>query len=115
MTSGPPDLASQLAVLLRDGPECGVHVFAWCDSYANLERTLDMRLLREFGTRVLGRMSESDSSRLIDDDAAGHIDRPHRLVKYDEERVGVIEVFRPYTIPGRGWIESIAAQLARRV
>ena len=110
-----PDLAAQFATILRDGPECGVHIMAWCDSYANLDRTMDSRLIAEFGTRVVGQMSNSDSSRLIDDDAAAQIDRPHRLIKYDEDHVGVLEMFRPYAIPNRAWLENVGANLRKRV
>lgn len=109
-----PNLATQFATILRDGPECGVHVMAWCDSYANLDRIMDHRLIAEFGTRVVGQMSSSDSSRLIDDDAASQIDRPHRLIKYDEEHVGVLEVFRPYALPSRAWLENVGATLRKR-
>jgi hypothetical protein len=113
-TDSKPDLASQFATILRDGPECGVHVLAWCDSYANLERIMDHRLITEFGTRVVGQMSNSDSHRLVDDEAAAQIDRPHRLIKYDEEHVGVLETFRPYALPSRAWLENVGAILSKR-
>lgn len=109
-----PNCASHLAAILRDGPEHGVHVFGWCDSYANLERSLEHGLIPEFGTRVVGPMSSADSSRLIDDDAASHIDRPHRFIKYDEDHVGVLETFRPYALPGRSWLEGVGDALRRR-
>lgn len=109
-----PDLATQFASILRDGPECGVHVFTWCDTYANLDRSLDHRLISEFGTRVVGPMSNSDSSRLIDNDAASQIEHPHRLIKYDEDHVGVLEMFRPYALPSADWMESVAAKLRNR-
>lgn len=110
-----PDLASLFASIVRDGSECGVHIMAWCDSYVNLERTMDNRLIADFGTRVVGQMSNSDSSRLVDDDSAAHIDRPHRLLKYDDNRVGVLEMFRPYALPSREWLEHVSATLLQRI
>lgn len=109
-----PNLASCFATILRDGPECGVHVLAWCDSYANLSRVANDSLVSEFGIRIVGQMSQSDSSRLIDDDAAANLDRPHRMIKYDENKAGVLEVFRPYALPSQKWLVDISASLNLR-
>jgi hypothetical protein len=65
---------------LREGPAFGVHVVAWADALATLERTLSRQALAEFDHRVLFQMSAADSSHLIDspeseenDIATGHI------------------------------------------
>jgi DNA segregation ATPase FtsK/SpoIIIE, S-DNA-T family len=107
--------AEQFAAILREGPEVGIHTLVWCDTYLNLERTLEGRALREFGHRVAGSMSQDDSMRLLDDAAAARIDRPHRLIKYDEDQVGVLEKFRPYRIPATAWLEHTAEALRQRV
>ncbi len=86
----------------------------WCDTYLNLDRTLESRALREFGHRVAGPMSQDDSMRLLDDAAASRLDRPHRLIKYDEDQVGVLEKFRPYRIPTTAWLEHTAERLRGR-
>lgn len=106
--------SEQFATILREGPEVGIHTLVWCDTYLNLDRTLETRALVEFGYRVAGSMSEDDSRRLLDDAAAARLDRPHRMVKYDEDQVGVLEKFRPYGIPPKAWLEQVTARLCER-
>jgi FtsK/SpoIIIE family/FHA domain/zinc-ribbon domain len=101
------------AMLLREGPECGVHVLAWCDAYANVRRSVG-RGLNEFALRVAGAMSEEDSRGLLDEAAASKLDKPHRAIFFDDERPGRLEKFRPYAIPERGWLEGAARALRDR-
>ncbi|HJQ32358.1 MAG TPA: FtsK/SpoIIIE domain-containing protein [Pyrinomonadaceae bacterium] len=108
-----PPASELFARVLREGPECGVHVVAWCDAYANVKRTLG-RGLGEFALRVAGAMSSDDSMGLLDDSAASKLDRPHRAVFFDDERPGRLEKFRPYAIPERGWMAGAAGALRRR-
>lgn len=100
--------------LLREGPESGIHVITWCDAYAGVAR-VDRRMLGEFSLRVAGPMSNEDSGRVIDDPLAAKLDKPHRAVFYDEERPGQLEKFRPYGIPERKWLESVAARMRERL
>ena len=109
-----PSPAEQFAAILREGPEVGIHTLVWCDSYLNLARTLDARALREFAYRVVGSMSQDDSMRLLDDAAASRLDRPHQMIKYDDDRSGVLEKFRPYRIPPTSWLDQIAETLRGR-
>ncbi|HVX30036.1 MAG TPA: FtsK/SpoIIIE domain-containing protein, partial [Nitrolancea sp.] len=44
-----PNLAEQFELILREGPELGIHTIVWCDTMTNLARSLDRRTLREFG------------------------------------------------------------------
>jgi hypothetical protein len=106
--------AEQFAAILREGPEIGIHTLVWCDSFLNLARTLDARALREFAYRVVGSMSQDDSIRLLDDTAASRLDRPHQMIKYDDDRSGVLEKFRPYRIPATEWLEGMAETLRGR-
>jgi len=107
----PPE---QFSTILREGPEVGVHTLVWCDTFLNLDRTLESRALHEFGQRVAGSLSQDDSMRVFDDAAAARIDRPHRLIKFDEDQVGVLEKFRPYRIPATTWLEYTAETLRKR-
>lgn len=91
-----PNLAKQMAAILRDGPDVRVHTLAWCDAYANFKRALDGRL-GEFGVRVCGPLNSADAMALIDTTTDLNL-RDKRLVKYDEEKTGVIETFRPYEL-----------------
>ena len=101
--SDAPNTPRQLAAILSDGPSVGVHVIAWCDTLANLNRMLDRQSLREFDLRVLFQMSATDSSHLIDSPAAGKLG-PHRALFFHEAE-GRLEKFRPYAVPTASYLE----------
>lgn len=103
--------ADELLKILRDGPEVGVHTMIWADTPVSLVRTLGRKVLTEFGMRVAGVMSNDDSQSLIDDSSASKIDRPHRMLLFDEEQPGVLEKFRPFAIPPHQWVTQLAARL----
>ena len=102
-----PDVSATFVRILREGAEAGIHVLAWCDTLTSLDRLGEPRLITEFGTRLVGPMSSSDSHKLLDDDAASKIERPHRMIKFDEERVGVLETFRPFAMPNLDWLAKM--------
>jgi hypothetical protein len=109
-------LPEQFSLLLREGPEVGIHVLCWCDTYGNLMRVLDRRSLNEFAQRAAGVLSAEDSMNLLDDPAASRLDKPHRMVFFDEERPGHLEKFRPYTIPEKKWLrEFLKNKLEKRI
>ena len=89
--------AKALSHILRDGPEQGVHVLGWWDSYQSLRRSVD-RSLAEFGIRILLPMSDRESMLLIDSVAASKLGA-NRALLYDEERPGTVEKFIPYVAP----------------
>jgi len=88
---GPADL---IDLILREGPGYGVHLIAWCDTVTNLNRSVSMQQLREFGMRVLFQMSPTDSGHLLDSPAAAKLGA-NRALYYSEEH-NRIEKFRPY-------------------
>ena len=100
----------QFADILRDGPPVGIHVLAWCDTPASLERTLDRGSMREFDNRLLFQMSANDSSNLIDSPAGNKLGM-FRALAYSEEQ-GVMEKFRPYGPPDKAWIEHLREKFA---
>lgn len=102
----------QFADLLREGPPVGMHVVAWCDTPAAVERTLDRASLREFDNRILFQMSASDSSNLIDSPLANKLGQ-NRALAYSEEH-GTLEKFRPYALPDAEWLQSVRERLASR-
>lgn len=108
-----PTPSGDLARILREGPEVGAHSLLWCDAWQSLSRVVDRRLMNELGIRVAGPMSHDDSQRLLDDGAASQLDRPNRMVFYDEDRPGHVTVFRPYGLAERDWLLQVAASLAR--
>jgi hypothetical protein len=107
-----PQPDKQFGEILRDGPPAGMHVIAWCDTAAALERTLDRAATREFDNRVLFQMSANDSSNLIDSPAANKLGG-YRALLYSEEQ-GVMEKFRPYALPGPKWLEHVKQSMASR-
>ncbi|MBU0638019.1 MAG: cell division protein FtsK [Planctomycetes bacterium] len=109
----PPAPDAQFAELLREGPSFGVHVLAWADTLATLDRTLDRQALGEFDNRVLFQMSAADSSNLIDTPEANQLGL-YRALLYSEER-GLLEKFRPYAAPDADWLAYAEHCLARRL
>jgi ABC-type multidrug transport system fused ATPase/permease subunit len=105
-----PQPDRQFGELLRDGPPAGMHVIAWCDTAAALERTLDRAAMREFDHRLLFQMSANDSSNLIDSPAANKLGS-YRALLYSEEQ-GVMEKFRPYALPSPPWLEHVRQALS---
>jgi S-DNA-T family DNA segregation ATPase FtsK/SpoIIIE len=106
-TAAQPD--KLFARLLRDGPALGVHVMAWCDTWANVDRTLERQSMREFDGRVLMQMSANDSTAIIDTPAASGLGR-YRAILYRDE-MGTTEKFRPYMMPERAWIEGVLGKV----
>jgi DNA segregation ATPase FtsK/SpoIIIE, S-DNA-T family len=104
-----------LSLILREGPEVGVHVIAWCDTYSNASRVFDGKAMREFGLRAGAVMNADDSHRFLDDAAASKIDRPHRVLFLDEERPGQLDKFRPYSMPSRDWLQATGRKLKERL
>ena len=109
--SGPKSPDRVLALLLREGPSVGMHVVAWVDTVANLQRSVDRAALREFNWKVLFQMSANDSSTIVDSPAASRLG-PHRAILSDDDG-GTLEKFRPYPAPGDALLARAAAAQAR--
>jgi hypothetical protein len=98
------------AAVLRDGPPVGVFCVVWCDTVANLNRSIDRQGLREFDMRVLFQMSQNDSSYLADTPVASKLGP--QLALFTNEESGLIEKFRPYSWPADEFLQWAADQLA---
>ena len=98
--------------LVAEGPTCGIHMIAACDTYNNVTRFIGRKTLTEFEMRVLFQMSASDSASLIDNPDAATLGF-HRALYYND-REGYLETFRPYAQPGNDWIEEAGKFLGRR-
>lgn len=109
----PSPAGQNLALILRDGPDLGVHTLLWCDTMASFERVLEWRFISEFDMRVAMQMSEDDSASLINTPLANKLGH-HRAFYYDEERAGQPEKFRPYALPGARFIREIGAKLTKK-
>jgi DNA-directed RNA polymerase subunit RPC12/RpoP len=104
--------SAQLAALLRDGPEWGIHVAFWSDTVANVYRSLDRSAVAEIGLRAAGSMSETDSSQWLDSPEAARLNKPHRMIFYDDQRPGDLQKFRPYAPPNANWLKRLGAFLS---
>jgi S-DNA-T family DNA segregation ATPase FtsK/SpoIIIE len=102
------DMIDNFELVLKDGPDVGVHIVAWCDRAASLTRRLTPLAQREFSLRLLGSMSRDDSDRLIDSTAAAAID-PSQAVFDDHDRTTTVRL-RRFVIPNPEWVESIAGK-----
>jgi S-DNA-T family DNA segregation ATPase FtsK/SpoIIIE len=110
---GPGPLAQKLAEICREGPDLGVHVITWCDTYADVCRILDRRVASEFDLRVALQMSEDDSNQLIESPAAARLGR-NRALLYDVEEIGRHEKFRPYELLSPEEVREVAERLRAR-
>jgi S-DNA-T family DNA segregation ATPase FtsK/SpoIIIE len=111
-SSKPPSAARLLAELLREGPTVGIHVFLWCDTLTNLQRSFDRAALRELNYRIAMQMSANDSSNFLDSPLASRLG-PYRAYFYSEEQ-GRLEKFRPYGLPDEAYLQQVALQLRSR-
>ncbi len=107
-----PSPSKQLATILREGPNFGIHVLAWVDTVGNLNRTFERSTAGEFELRILFQMSINDSSALIDSPAAGRLGE-NRALFFNEEQ-GKTEKFRPYGLPDQAWLDRVRACLAAK-
>jgi DNA segregation ATPase FtsK/SpoIIIE, S-DNA-T family len=108
----PRSPAKQFTTILREGPELGIHTFAWCDTLANLNRTLERGTMREFEGRLVFQMSQEDSLNLVDSPAANKLGT-HRALLFSEE-TGRAEKFIPYGLPTEQWLVQAAAYLRQK-
>ena len=104
-----PKPSKILTDILREGPNFGIHVIAWCDTVGNLNRTFERSTAGEFELRILFQMSINDSSALIDSPAAGRLGE-NRALYFNEEQ-GKTEKFRPYGLPDQAWLDRAREQL----
>ena len=93
-------------LLLRDGPDVGVHTVVWSSSLEAVERRLGRAALREFALRVVTSLDEDDSLALIDSAAAASL-RPNQALLHDEDW-GRLVRFRPYLPPPSSWLVGLS-------
>lgn len=102
-----PDYAEMLARLAEEGPEHGIHSMLWVDSLASFEKIFSHSGLEHFALRIAGPLPERDSHTLFESNAASAIDKPNRMIAYDDDYVGVLRLFRPYKIPGEEFFDEL--------
>ena len=97
---GRPSEASARLVRLADtGPDVGIHVAAWADSYTTAERALRRAGLAHFGLRaVLRVLSPAESDALLGVTAAAGLDDDRALYRDTEWPAEQVEKFKPYSV-----------------
>lgn len=100
-------LSKSLATILRDGPEVGIHVVVWSDALISLEKCFDRGALSPFSLRVSGPLSFDDSRKVFDSEAASNIDKPFRMVAFDDTKLGDYTLFRPFKLPAITYVKSM--------
>jgi hypothetical protein len=95
----PSELSAQLVRLADKGPDVGLHVVAWADSYATAERALRRAGIGHFGLRAALRVfSPAESDLLIGVPAAAGLDDDRGLYRDTEWPSEQVEKFKPYSI-----------------
>jgi len=95
----PSETSARLVRLAEAGPDVGIHVVAWADSYATAERALRRAGLAHFGLRVAARMlSPAESDALLGVSAAAGLDDNRALYRDTEWPAEQVEKFKPYSI-----------------
>lgn len=111
-----PAPAETLSRLLQQGPERGLHVLLWCDSFANLAKAVGEDV-REFGLALTGRLDSAASSRLFDTHVAADIAEENRLMAFDREAPGdMLREVRMFRLDEaeRTWFSAWLEQLAAK-
>jgi hypothetical protein len=91
--------ATALVRLADQGPEVGIHVVAWADSFAGAERGLRRSGLAHFGLRAVFRVtSPSESDALLGVPTAASLADDRGLYRDTYWPTEQVEKFKPYSI-----------------
>jgi len=107
--AGSASTGSQFTDLISEGSALGIHVITTVDTFNNVNRAMNRKVLSEFEMRVIFQMSANDSASLIDSPKASNLGL-HRALFYNEHE-GTLETFRPYATPTTAWLDEAAAEL----
>jgi DNA segregation ATPase FtsK/SpoIIIE, S-DNA-T family len=95
----PSETSACLVRLAEAGPDVGIHVVAWADSYTTAERALRRAGLAHFGLRAAARLlSPAESDALLGVSAAAGLDDNRALYRDTEWPAEQVEKFKPYSI-----------------
>lgn len=101
-------LLDSLEELLRDGPEVGVHTWAWADTVTGLARRLSPRAIREFSWRIGGKMSADDSQMLLGNEIASDLRDLQIIVSNDD--LGLQRRCTSFGMPPASWMHSVLSE-----
>jgi hypothetical protein len=94
----PSETAVKLTRLAEEGPDVGIHLVAWADSYATAERAF-RRNVSHFGRRAVLRVSSPiESDHLLGVPAAANLDDNRALYRDTDWAADRVEKFKPYSL-----------------
>lgn len=106
--------AKQLARLVEEGPELGLHFIIWADGMATVERVLKRGGLANFDLRVAFHLPEKDSNDFLGSNAAARLGENRALFRHEDWELGRLEKFKPYAIPDPQTLSRLLEPLQRR-
>ncbi len=112
--SNPPiqsDAAMQVTRLAEEGPEVGIHVIAWADSFAIVERVLRRSGLDFFDLRVALRMKPEESTNLLGVSIAARLVDNRALFRHEDMCYQEVEKFKPFTTLEPEAMDSLVKQV----
>jgi len=103
--------AKQLTRLAEEGPEVGIHLIAWSDGFATLERVFKRAGVGNFDLRATLRLPEKDSNDLLGSNAAAKLEDNRALFRHEDWEMGRVEKFKPYAVPEEEVLVKLMEQL----
>jgi len=100
-----------LLALAEEGPEVGVHLIAWADGFATLERILKRGGVSLFDLRAILRLPEIDSNHLLGSPAAARLEDNRALFRHEDWEMRRLEKFKPYVVPEVAVLEDLIKQI----
>ena len=107
----PSPAAEQVQRIAERGPEVGVHVIAWADSYTTLEQSFKRAGLAHFDHRAILRVSQPESDNLLGSPLAARLPDGRALYRFEGAAQGEVEKFKPYVVPAPRVLAALAAQI----
>ncbi len=104
-SDSPANPSVQFSELISEGSTHGIHLIVAVDTFNNVNRFMNRKVLSEFEMRVVFQMSANDSASLIDSPKASNLGL-HRALFYNEHD-GSLETFRPYAVPDTDWMKKL--------
>ena len=107
----PSPAGEQLARLVQQGPQVGIHTLLWCDRLGTLGAVVGTGTLQEtlaqFGHRVALQMTSDESVNYLGGPYAARLGNERAYYRNEQWPADVLEKFKPYA-----WLSSAEIHLA---
>ncbi len=101
-------ISQKLNKIIQDGPENGINCVIWASSLKRLRKILDNSTIsRYFYKRIFFGNEKNDCEELIDEDLTPGVEACEAIFFKDINKKKAVS-FRPYEIPEKDWVASIA-------